>query len=73
MRGRFRQKYRERASYELLRRIGQYGRGRDAGKFMLAGWKSMRPEEHYFKTYTDFHENIEDPTFLKKREEFERC
>jgi poly(3-hydroxyalkanoate) synthetase len=42
------------------------------GKFMLAGWKSMYPEEHYFKTYVDLYENVEDPAFVKKRQEFER-
>jgi poly(3-hydroxyalkanoate) synthetase len=48
------------------------GGGRMRGKFMLAGWKSTHPEEHYFKTYFDLYENVEDPAFVKKREEFER-
>ena len=48
------------------------GGGLMRGKFMLAGWKSMHPEEHYFKTYLDLYENVEDPAFIKKREEFER-
>ena len=48
------------------------GGGRMRGKFMLAGWKSMHPEEHYFKSYLDLFENVEDPAFIKKREEFER-
>ncbi|ACK51088.1 PHB de-polymerase domain protein [Methylocella silvestris BL2] len=48
------------------------GGGRMRGKFMLAGWKSMHPEEHYFKTHVDLYENVEDPAFVKKREEFER-
>jgi poly(3-hydroxyalkanoate) synthetase len=48
------------------------GDGLLRGKFMLAGWKGMHPEEHYFKTYFDLYEHVEDPTYLKKREEFER-
>jgi poly(3-hydroxyalkanoate) synthetase len=48
------------------------GGGLLRGKYMLAGWKGMHPEEHYFKTYLDLYEHIEDPTYLKKREEFER-
>jgi len=48
------------------------GDGLLRGKFMLAGWKGMHPEEHYFKTYLDLYEHVEDPAFIKKREEFER-
>jgi len=48
------------------------GGGLLRGKFMLAGWKGMHPEEHYFKTYLDLYEHVEDPAYIKKREEFER-
>ena len=48
------------------------GGGRMRGKFMLMGWKNMHPDEHYFKSYLDLYENVEDPAFIKKREEFER-
>lgn len=48
------------------------GGGLLRGKFMLAGWKGMHPEEHYFKTYLDLYEHVEDPAYLKKREDFER-
>lgn len=48
------------------------GGGLMRGKLMLAGWKSMNPDEHYFKTYVDLYENVEDPAFIKKRQEFER-
>ncbi len=48
------------------------GGGLMRGKFMLAGWKGMHPEEHYFKKYLELYEHIEDPGYLKKNEEFER-
>lgn len=48
------------------------GGGLLRGKFMLAGWKGMHPEEHYFKKYLELYAHIEDPAFLKKNEEFER-
>ena len=48
------------------------GGGLLRGKFMLAGWKGMHPEEHYFKKYLELYAHIEDPAFFKKNEEFER-
>lgn len=48
------------------------GGGLMRGKFMLAGWKAMHPEVHYLKNYVDLYENVEDPAFLKKRDEFAR-
>jgi poly(3-hydroxybutyrate) depolymerase len=48
------------------------GNGLLRGKYMLAGWKGMHPEEHYFATYLDLYEHVEDPAFIKKREAFER-
>lgn len=48
------------------------GGGLLRGQYMVAAWKGMHPEEHYFKTYLDLYENVEDPAYLKKREKFER-
>lgn len=48
------------------------GGGLLRGRFMLAGWKSMHPEEHYFKKYLELYENIDDPAYIAKREAFER-
>ncbi|MGA8992036.1 MAG: DUF3141 domain-containing protein [Rhodoplanes sp.] len=50
----------------------EMGGGLMRGKFMLAGWKAMHPEVHYFKNYTDLYEHVEDPEFVKKRDEFAR-
>ena len=43
------------------------GGGLMRGKFMLAGWKSMHPEEHYFKTYLDLYECRRPSLHQKKR------
>ncbi len=50
----------------------ELGGGLMRGKFMLAGWKAMHPEVHYLKNFVDLYENVEDPAFLKKRDEFAR-
>lgn len=34
--------------------------------------RNRHPEEHYFKSYVDPYENVEDAAFIKKRTEFER-
>lgn len=41
------------------------------GKVMLAAWKAMHPGEQYFSKYVDLYEHIDDPVFVKKREDFE--
>ena len=50
----------------------QMGGGVMRGRFMLAGWKAMHPEVHYLKNYVDLYENVEDPKFLRARDEFAR-
>ncbi|GGF43575.1 hypothetical protein GCM10011611_57520 [Aliidongia dinghuensis] len=47
------------------------GGGLMRGKCMLAGWKNMHPEEHYFKHHIDLYEHIDDPAYLRKEETFE--
>jgi poly(3-hydroxybutyrate) depolymerase len=48
------------------------GGGRMLGKFMLAGWKNMHPEEQYLEKYIDLYEHIEDKCYIKRTERFER-
>ena len=48
------------------------GGGRMLGKFMLAGWKSMHPEEQYLVKYLDLYQHIEDKSYIKRTEHFER-
>lgn len=55
--------------YEELVGLGQ---GLMKGKFMLQGWKNMHPEQHYMQDRIDLCEHIDDPTYLAKREAFER-
>jgi poly(3-hydroxybutyrate) depolymerase len=57
------------ALYEDL--VAQGG-GLMLGKFMLAGWKGMHPDQQYVQKHIDLYEHIDDPAFLKKTEVFER-
>jgi poly(3-hydroxybutyrate) depolymerase len=50
----------------------QAGGGRMLGKFMLAGWKSMHPEQQYVDKYLDLYRHIEDKCYIKRTEQFER-
>ena len=48
------------------------GGGLLKGQFMLEGFKSMHPEEHIVNKYVTLYEHIDDPTFLRRNEAFER-
>ena len=48
------------------------GSGRMLGKFMLAGWKNMHPDQQYLTKYLDLYEHIEDRSYVKRTERFER-
>jgi poly(3-hydroxybutyrate) depolymerase len=50
----------------------QAGGGRMLGKYMLAGWKSMHPEQQYVDKYLDLYRHIEDKCYVKRTEQFER-
>lgn len=47
------------------------GGGLMRGKFMLAGWKGMHPDEQYVQKHIDLYEHIDDPAYLHKTELFE--
>jgi len=48
------------------------GGGRMLGKFMLAGWKNMHPNQQYLEKFIDLYEHIEDKCYVKRTERFER-
>jgi len=48
------------------------GNGCMLGQTMLAGWKSMNPEEQYLRKYLDLYEHIEDKSYIEHTEHFER-
>lgn len=48
------------------------GDGRMRGAFMLAGWKNMHAGEQYLSKYLDLYEHIEDKSYVKRTEHFER-
>ena len=48
------------------------GGGLMLGKYMLAGWKNMHPQQHYVQEHIDLYEHVDDPAWLAKTEAFER-
>ena len=46
------------------------GGGLMLGKYMLAGWKNMHPQQHYVQDQIDLYEHIDDPAYLAKEETF---
>jgi poly(3-hydroxybutyrate) depolymerase len=48
------------------------GGGRMLGRFMLAGWKNMHPDQQYLEKYIDLYQHIEDKSYVKRTERFER-
>ena len=48
------------------------GGGVMLGKTMLAGWKSMNPQEQYMSKYLELYQHIEDKNYIKRTEQFER-
>jgi len=48
------------------------GGGRMLGKFMLAGWKNMHPDEQYLTKYLDLYRHIEERSYVERTERFER-
>ncbi len=55
----------------FYRELVELGGGLMRGRYMLQGWKSMHPGEHYFKNYVDLYEHIDDPAYVAKEEDFE--
>ncbi len=49
----------------------ELGGGLMPGKFMLQGWKSMHPEQHYIEDHVELYEHIDDAAYLAKTETFE--
>ncbi|WP_034294308.1 alpha/beta fold hydrolase [Herbaspirillum sp. RV1423] len=48
------------------------GKGRMLGRTMLAGWKGMNPGQQYLEKYVDLYQHIEDRSYIKRTETFER-
>lgn len=48
------------------------GSGRMLGKTMLAGWKSMNPEEQYLGKFLDLYQHVENRNYINRTEKFER-
>lgn len=50
----------------------EVGAGRMLGRTMLAGWKSMHPQQQYVDKFLDLYRHIEDKCYVKRTERFER-
>lgn len=57
---------------EFFEELVAMGNGLLEGDFMLEGFKSLHPEEQYFGKYVDLYEHINDPSYVKRFENFER-
>jgi poly(3-hydroxybutyrate) depolymerase len=58
--------------FSLYEEMVAAGGGRMLGQTMLAGWKSMNPEEQYLGKYLELYQHIEDKNYIKRTERFER-
>jgi poly(3-hydroxybutyrate) depolymerase len=56
---------------EFFQELVRLGNGRMLGRFMLAGWKSMHPEQQYLE-YLDLYRHIEDRNYIERTEQFEQ-
>jgi polyhydroxyalkanoate depolymerase len=56
----------------FYREMVESGGGRMLGQAMLAGWKDMHPEKQYVDKYIDLYAHIEDRSYIKRTERFER-
>ena len=48
------------------------GGGLMRGRFMLAAWKSMHPEEHYWGKFIDLYDNIRNDDYVARARHFAR-
>ena len=58
------------SSVSFYQELVGLGGGLMLGKYMLAGWKNMHPEQHYIQDEIDLYEHIDDPAYLAKEETF---
>ena len=56
----------------FYRSVVALGRGRMRGAFMLAAWKSMHPDEHYWGKFIDLHDNLRNADYVSRARHFAR-
>lgn len=54
----------------FYRSLVALGRGRMRGKFMLAAWKNMHPDEHYWGKFIDLYDNITNEEYVQRARHF---
>lgn len=64
--------YAHRYPMEFFEELVATGNGLMKGSYMLLGFKSLHPAEQYFDKYVELYEHIEDPSYVRRFERFER-
>ncbi|WP_420465470.1 alpha/beta fold hydrolase [Panacagrimonas sp.] len=62
----------QRTPFSYYRSLVAMGGGRMRGKFMLAAWKNMHPDEHYWGKYIDLFDNITNAQYVERARHFAR-
>ncbi len=60
----------KRTPMSYYRYLVTLGRGRMRGRFMLAAWKNMHPDEHYWGKFIDLYDNISNDEYLRRARHF---
>lgn len=58
--------------FSFYQELVSIGGGRMLGQAMLAGWKNMHPGEQFLGKFVDLYTHIEDRSYIKRTERFER-
>jgi poly(3-hydroxyalkanoate) synthetase len=65
-------KYANNLPLDFFQELVASGGGLLRGSYMLEGFKSMHPYKQYIEKYADLYTHIDDPSFIKRTETFER-
>ncbi len=64
-------KYADKLPFSFFENLVATGGGLLKGAYMLEGFKSMHPEKQFVEKYSELYEHINDPTYVKRTENFE--
>ncbi len=65
-------KYAYKYPMEFFEELVEMGGGLMRGDYMLEGFKSLHTEEQYFEKYVELYEHIDDTSYVKRFENFEK-
>ena len=64
--------YAHRFPMEFFEELVATGGGLMKGDYMIEGFKSLHPDKQYFDKYVELYEHIEDETYVRRFENFEK-